>query len=311
MPFLVLLLLALTAGVTVYLLARAYPTAAGVTPPATEAAGEQLAKEAVRHPWFARLLRGRLDPGTATGLALTVALAITVVGGVALGALAYLVRSSGYLTQARRERRRLGQRPCRCVVDAADPVRDGSCEHAGSDPRASRRDRRRDDPRAEPVGASVLDHRSRRRGAARQHRQAASRSRPPHVQPRGCNSRPLFPERPFRDRCRAVRIGGPRPGEEALASRPCAPRRCCRGHCRRGCHEPGDARRALDVRCHRRPRLRLGLVLDLRCCLRRPVPQLRRAAEEGRAGRRSAAALGRRARTGQGDGRLQGTAQTS
>jgi len=99
MPFLVLLLLALTAGVTVYLLARAYPTAAGVTPPATEAAGEKLAEEAVRHPWFARLLRGRLDPGTATGLALTVALAITVVGGVALGALAYLVRSSGYLTR--------------------------------------------------------------------------------------------------------------------------------------------------------------------------------------------------------------------
>src|SRR6476661_3903263 len=97
MPFLVLLLLALTAAVTVYLLARAYPTAAGVTPPATAAAGEQLAAEAVRHPWFARLLRGRLDPGTATGLALTLALAIAVIGGVAIGALAYLVRSSGYL----------------------------------------------------------------------------------------------------------------------------------------------------------------------------------------------------------------------
>ena len=32
---------------------------------------EQLGEEAVRHPWLARLLRGRLDPGTATGLALT------------------------------------------------------------------------------------------------------------------------------------------------------------------------------------------------------------------------------------------------
>jgi undecaprenyl-diphosphatase len=99
MPFIILLLLAVTAGVTVYLLARRYPTAAGATPPATAAAGEQLAAEAVRHPWFARLLRGRLDPGTATGLALTLALAITVLGGLAIGALAYLVRSSGYLAR--------------------------------------------------------------------------------------------------------------------------------------------------------------------------------------------------------------------
>ena len=99
MPFIVLLLLALSAGVTAYLLARRYPTAAGVTPPATAAAGEQLAKEAVRHPWFARLLRGRLDPGTATGLALTIALGITVIGALAVGALAYLVRSTGVLTR--------------------------------------------------------------------------------------------------------------------------------------------------------------------------------------------------------------------
>ena len=131
MPFIILLLLALTAGVTVYLLARRYPTAAGATPPATAAAGEQLAKEAVRHPWFARLLRGRLDPGTATGLALTLALAITVIGALAVGALAYLVRSSGYLIEARRERRRLGERPRRSLVDADAPVRHRSREHAG------------------------------------------------------------------------------------------------------------------------------------------------------------------------------------
>jgi membrane-associated phospholipid phosphatase len=97
MPILILFILALSAGVSVYLLARHYPTAAGATPPATAAAGEQLAVEAVRHPWFARLLRGRLDPETATGLALTLALAITMIGAIAVGALAYLVRSSGHL----------------------------------------------------------------------------------------------------------------------------------------------------------------------------------------------------------------------
>ncbi len=98
MPFIVLLLLALSTAVIVYFLARSYPTATGAAPPATEAASGRLVTETVRRPWLARLLRGRLDPGTATGLALTVALAITVIGGVVLGALAYLVRSTGYLT---------------------------------------------------------------------------------------------------------------------------------------------------------------------------------------------------------------------
>lgn len=99
MPIIILLLLAITAGTTVYLLARRYPTAAGAAPPATEAASTQIAQEAVRHPWFARLLRGRLDPGTATGLALTLALAVVVTGGLVIGALAYLVRSSGVLNR--------------------------------------------------------------------------------------------------------------------------------------------------------------------------------------------------------------------
>jgi len=97
MPILILFLLAFTFAVAVYLAARQYPTAVGADPPASEAAGTQLAREAVRHPWFARLLRSRLDPGTATGLALTLALAVAVLGGIVLGALAYLVRSSGYL----------------------------------------------------------------------------------------------------------------------------------------------------------------------------------------------------------------------
>lgn len=99
MPIIILFLFAITAGATVYVLARHYPTATGAAPPATAAASDQIAQEAVRHPWFARLLRGRLDPSTATGLALTVALAVVVTGGLVIGALAYLVRSSGVLNQ--------------------------------------------------------------------------------------------------------------------------------------------------------------------------------------------------------------------
>lgn len=97
MPFVILLLVAFSFAVAVFLAARHYPTASGALPPATDAAGDQLAKEAVRHLWVRRLLRGRLDPGTATGLALTLALAVAILGGIILGALAYLVRSSGYL----------------------------------------------------------------------------------------------------------------------------------------------------------------------------------------------------------------------
>jgi undecaprenyl-diphosphatase len=97
MPFLILFLLATAAGVAVFGAALRYPTAAGAAPPVTEAAGRQLGKEAVRHAWLGRLLRGRLDPGTATGLALTLALGAAVVGGLLLGVLAYLMRTNDRL----------------------------------------------------------------------------------------------------------------------------------------------------------------------------------------------------------------------
>jgi undecaprenyl-diphosphatase len=51
----------------------------------------------VRHPWLLRLVRDRLNPATATGLALTLALGLTIVGGLVLGLLAYLMRSSDRL----------------------------------------------------------------------------------------------------------------------------------------------------------------------------------------------------------------------
>ncbi|HEY2164448.1 MAG TPA: hypothetical protein VGH04_10675, partial [Gemmatimonadaceae bacterium] len=43
-------------------------------------------------------MRARLDPAAATGLALTLALAVAIGGGVLLGVLAYLVRTSSGLT---------------------------------------------------------------------------------------------------------------------------------------------------------------------------------------------------------------------
>jgi membrane-associated phospholipid phosphatase len=52
-----------------------------------------------RHPGPGAALARRLDPRAATGLALTLALLATVVGGVLLGVLTYLVRGSGDLVQ--------------------------------------------------------------------------------------------------------------------------------------------------------------------------------------------------------------------
>ncbi len=48
-------------------------------------------------PGSAGCCAGRLDAGTATGLALTVALAIAIVGGLLLGSLAYLMRTNDRL----------------------------------------------------------------------------------------------------------------------------------------------------------------------------------------------------------------------
>ena len=101
MTLLVLTLIALTAGVLVALAARRYPkprTGAGQadasrTPPAI-AAAEFVGHELARHSRLLDAIERRLDPCAATGLALTIALAVVVVGGLLLGLLAYLMRTS-------------------------------------------------------------------------------------------------------------------------------------------------------------------------------------------------------------------------
>jgi membrane-associated phospholipid phosphatase len=101
MPILVLFVIALAVGCIVFLLGRAYPTPVIGQEPA-EAVGEKLGREALRHRWLARVVRGRLDPTTATGLALTVALAGAVVGGILIGMLAYLMRTNAELLRVDR-----------------------------------------------------------------------------------------------------------------------------------------------------------------------------------------------------------------
>lgn len=96
MPFFLLLLVALTIGSLVTVLAAHYPHTAGVSQPSDQAAtraGHAIAE----HGSLRRLLRGRLDPAAATGLALTLALVVILAGGLVVAVLAHLMRSNSEL----------------------------------------------------------------------------------------------------------------------------------------------------------------------------------------------------------------------
>jgi membrane-associated phospholipid phosphatase len=88
---------ALAAGVLLYLVARWYVySSATPAKPAVEVA--RAAGEAVRpHARLRRLVVRRLDRTVATGFLLTLALSITLLGGLALGVLAFLVRRVAFI----------------------------------------------------------------------------------------------------------------------------------------------------------------------------------------------------------------------
>ncbi|HEX4746489.1 MAG TPA: phosphatase PAP2 family protein [Gaiellaceae bacterium] len=98
MPIVVLALISLSAGALVAYAGSRYPTPVVGEEPA-DAAAERIETEMERHPWLLRLVRERLDPATATGLVLTLALGLVVVAGVVVGLLAYLMRSSATLVE--------------------------------------------------------------------------------------------------------------------------------------------------------------------------------------------------------------------
>ncbi len=97
MPVILLLLVALAVGAAVTVAVWRYPSAPFVPTRPTAAAAEAVGETLAEHTRLRRLLVHRLDPGVATGLALTLALGTILVGGLVLGALAYLVRSSDRL----------------------------------------------------------------------------------------------------------------------------------------------------------------------------------------------------------------------
>jgi membrane-associated phospholipid phosphatase len=96
MPFVLLTLLAVALGALATLLASRYPTPVIGQEP-SEAAAEKLAEETAKRPWLRRTLARRVDPRAATGLALTLALGLAIAGGLLVGVLAFLMRSSSML----------------------------------------------------------------------------------------------------------------------------------------------------------------------------------------------------------------------
>jgi membrane-associated phospholipid phosphatase len=101
MPFVLLLLVALAIGSLVTVLAAHYPHTAGVSQPSDRAAA-QVGHVIAEHGRLRRTLRGRLDPTTATGLALSLALLVIIVAGLVIGSLAYLIRSNSELADVDR-----------------------------------------------------------------------------------------------------------------------------------------------------------------------------------------------------------------
>jgi membrane-associated phospholipid phosphatase len=95
MPALVLILLSVFAGVAAGLIAHRYPWR---HPGEAEVAiGHKVGESARAHPRFDGTLEKRLDPQSATGLALSIALVLVALAGVVLGLLAYLVRTNARL----------------------------------------------------------------------------------------------------------------------------------------------------------------------------------------------------------------------
>jgi membrane-associated phospholipid phosphatase len=92
MPIIVLLIVALAAGLAIGLAFDRLAPAKGATAAAADALEHAAESAAVRSWW-----QMRVDPAAATGLALTAAVALFIIGGSVVAVLAYLVRGNATL----------------------------------------------------------------------------------------------------------------------------------------------------------------------------------------------------------------------
>ena len=98
MPLLVLILIAGGVAIAVAFVAWHYP-APMASPTPSLAAAKAVGRQLGHHGRLRRTITSRVNPGVATGLALTVALGVVAVGGFVIGALAYLVRTNSRILE--------------------------------------------------------------------------------------------------------------------------------------------------------------------------------------------------------------------
>jgi undecaprenyl-diphosphatase len=110
MPFLVLLIVALAAGLSVAVLIWRYPRRSPFAQRPALASAAKVGQAARGHTGARLVLERRLDPEATTGLALSLALVFVVVAGAALGLLAFLVRTNVWLNGIDRSVARWGHR---------------------------------------------------------------------------------------------------------------------------------------------------------------------------------------------------------
>ena len=97
MPLLVLVVVAVFAGSLVGFLAWHYPSPGPARPAPTIAAAKAVGREIGHHSRLRRTLKARVNSEVATGLALTIALGLVLLGGLLLALSAYLVRTNSQL----------------------------------------------------------------------------------------------------------------------------------------------------------------------------------------------------------------------
>ncbi len=274
MPFLLLLLIAVLAGLGAAFLTRRYP--GGEAAPAVV----EVAREAGEHATGAAGRRAaraaRLDPEKATGLALTLALVVVIAGGVVLALLAVVVRSTDVLASLDSSVAEWGDNHASAwshdaltlvtqlgetwmVVLVAIVV-------AGVEIARTRSRWVVPFLIAVILGDKLLTEAI---------KQLVDRARPT-LESVAATLGPSFPSGHTSTAAAAwaafALVAGRWWGRPSLAGA----RRHRRRHRGRGRGQPRPPRRALADRRARRPRPRLGLVRDLRDRLRRPPPQLRR-----------------------------------
>src|SRR5258706_13675696 len=97
MPLLLVFVLAVTIGVAVGLVVWRYPRMTSPSPAPTLETAHKVGEAVGKHPGLRAMLDARLNPETATGLALTLGLILAIGGGLLLGVLAYLIRTNSHL----------------------------------------------------------------------------------------------------------------------------------------------------------------------------------------------------------------------